>query len=527
MSSTSSVLLASRYRLDDRIAAGGFGEVWRATDVLLARPVAVKLLHPGYVGHAETLARFQAEARHAGALCHEHIALVYDYGEPDPPQPPFLVLELVEGPSLAAVLTGGPLPPARAMDIIAQAAAGLDAAHRAGVVHRDIKPGNLLLSGGNRVKITDFGISHAVGSEPLTGTGLLIGTAGYLAPEQIAGARATPASDLYSLGVLAYECLTGSAPFSGPQLEVALAHRDRPLPALPATVPADVAALVGHLTAKDPAARPGSAEEVAREAARLRDRLGTGAGTHLGDWPAAPEPAPAWNPTLSLAAGRGPRRGDRIRAGRVAGIAAAVLAVVLTGLVLTTALGATHRPQAGLPSSGSKPSLSTADLVQVKAGSLIGHPVGAVTGRLHQLGLVVRVQWQRSGAQPPGSVVSVLPSGWVRRGSVVTVIGVLRPAGRNEKPKPPGNGHGKAHGHGKGKGASAAATPVSSPSATPSSPAAPGTQPGTSPPATPSAAPASAPAPTPTPTASTEGGSLFMLASAAGTGCRCRLASTG
>ena len=237
-------LLARRYQLDDRIAAGGFGEVWRGRDTVLARLVAIKLLHPGHSAHPEMLERFRAEARNAGALGHENIARVYDYGEPDPRHPPFLVMEFVDGPSLAAVLAGGPLSPARTLDIVAQTAAGLHAAHLAGVVHRDIKPGNLLLAPGSQVKITDFGISHSIGSAPVTSTGMLLGTAGYLAPEQVAGSRATSKSDLYSLGVVAYECLAGAPPFAGPQLEVALAHRDRPLPPLPDTVPVAVAALV-------------------------------------------------------------------------------------------------------------------------------------------------------------------------------------------------------------------------------------------------------------------------------------------
>ena len=290
------VLLAGRYRLDDRIAAGGFGEVWSGTDLVLARPVAVKLLQAGYAQHPETLARFRAEARHAGALSHEGIARVYDYGEEGPPHPPFLVMELVDGPSLAGALASGPVDPARAMDVVAQAAAGLQAAHLAGLVHRDIKPGNLLLGCDGLVKITDFGISHAAGSAPVTGTGLLIGTAAYLAPERVGGARATAASDLYSLGVVAYECLAGVPPFSGTLVEIALAHRDRPMPPLPAAVPADVAALVGQLTAKDPAARPGSAGEVARRAARLRDSMIAGASVPAGDWPGAPSPTQPESP---------------------------------------------------------------------------------------------------------------------------------------------------------------------------------------------------------------------------------------
>ena len=265
-----SVLAAGRYRLEGRIAAGGVGEVWKGTDEVLGRPVAVKLLRAGYAGHPGSLARFRSEARHAAALSDPGIAQVYDYGEAGSP---YLVMELIDGPSLAEVLGGGPLDPARAMDVVAQAAAGLEAAHRAGLVHRDIKPGNLLLGPGGQVKITDFGISHAAGSAPVTGTGVLLGTPAYLAPERVAGQAATAASDLYSLGVVAWECLAGAPPFTGPPVEVALAHRDRPLPPLPGAVPAEAAALVAELTAKDPLARPPGAGVVAERAGRLRDAM--------------------------------------------------------------------------------------------------------------------------------------------------------------------------------------------------------------------------------------------------------------
>ena len=140
-------------------------------------------------------------------------------------------------------------------------------------MHRDVKPGNLLLAPGDRVKITDFGIAHAAGSAPITRTGMLIGTPAYLAPERVAGAPATPGSDLYSLGVVAYECLAGAPPFGGTAMEIALAHQLRPLPPLPPRVPAEAAALVAGLTAKDPAARPASAREVASRARSLRDAL--------------------------------------------------------------------------------------------------------------------------------------------------------------------------------------------------------------------------------------------------------------
>jgi serine/threonine-protein kinase len=287
-------VLGGRYLLDEQIGSGGYGEVWRAADTVLSRSVAVKLLHPHYTQRGEALARFRAEARLAGGLSHENIAQVFDYGEPADGQPPYLVMKLVEGPSLEAVLAGGPLGSSRTMDIVAQAAAGLQAAHAAGMIHRDIKPGNLLLAPGGTVKITDFGIAHTIGSARVTDSGELIGTPGYLAPERAKGEPATPASDLYSLGMVAYECLAGAAPFTGMPLEVAIAHRDRPLPPLPPSVGADVCAFVMRLTAKDPAHRLDNAAEVAVWAGLLRDGVGVAALHAWPDPPPGPSPGGGW-----------------------------------------------------------------------------------------------------------------------------------------------------------------------------------------------------------------------------------------
>ncbi|HEX5297267.1 MAG TPA: serine/threonine-protein kinase [Streptosporangiaceae bacterium] len=269
-------VLGGRYVLDEQIGFGGYGEVWRATDTVLSRPVALKLLHQRHAEQAETVARFRSEAQHAASLSHENIAQVFDYGEAADGQPPYLVMELVAGASLEAVLKDGPLDVTRTMDIVAQTAAGLRAAHAAGMIHRDVKPGNLLLNHSGTVKVTDFGLAHTVGSASITISGELVGTPGYLAPERAVGEKAGPASDLYSLGIVAYECLTGARPFTGTQLEVAMAHRDLSLPPLPASVAADVTAFVMRLTAKDPGCRPRDAAEVTVWAGLLRDGIGTG-----------------------------------------------------------------------------------------------------------------------------------------------------------------------------------------------------------------------------------------------------------
>jgi serine/threonine-protein kinase len=305
------VIIAERYRLDDPIAAGGVGQVWRGTDLLLERPVAVKLLRPEYASHPETLSRFRAEARHAGALTHPGIAQVYDYGDGNRDMPPYLVMELVDGPSLADVLATEPVSPVYALEVIAKAAAGLGAAHAAGLVHRDIKPGNILLGVGGEVKITDFGIAYALGSAPVTDPGLVMGTTQYLAPERIAGGSGAPVSDLYSLGIMMHECLTGMPPFEGTPAEVMAAHLYVPLPPLPEGTPPEVEDLIARLTAKDPAERLSDAGELAALAQWVRaaitsdgmmprQRRDSAASPVRGlparnvlALPAAPDPAPA------------------------------------------------------------------------------------------------------------------------------------------------------------------------------------------------------------------------------------------
>ena len=363
-------LLAGRYQLDEPIGTGWFSEVWRATDAALSRPVAVKLLHPAYAQQPEALARFRAEALHAAALWHENITHIYDYDEPAEGPQPYLVMELVDGPSLAGVLAGGPLDAARIVDVVAQAAAGLQAAHAMGLVHRDIKPGSLLLASAGTVKITDWGISQAIGSVPSTVTGIVTGTAEYLAPEQITGAQAAPAGDLYALGIVAYECLTGAPPFVGEPPDVACAHRDRPVPPLPASVPADVSALVMQLAAKDPSWRPGSAAQVAQQAGRLRpglrDDLSAGAGRTpypLAAAAAAPPQPPAMAPAAVAdgarrqvpaaprAVSRAQSDARRRRRGPVLVLASVAIAGLI-GMVLAITVGVVSvRHLAGAPPS--------------------------------------------------------------------------------------------------------------------------------------------------------------------------------
>ena len=237
-------VLGQRYRLTERIAVGGMGEVWRATDDVLGRDVAVKVLKEEYSGDPGFRQRFRAEARHSAALTHPNIAGVYDYGEAD--RSAYLVMELVPGEPLSDVLAReGSLPPREAMGLLAQAAAGLAVAHAAGVVHRDVKPGNLLVTPDGRVKVTDFGIARASDAVPLTATGQVMGTAQYLAPEQAMGRGATSASDVYALGVVGYEALAGRRPFDGDSpMAVAMAHVNADPRPLPASLPAGARAQV-------------------------------------------------------------------------------------------------------------------------------------------------------------------------------------------------------------------------------------------------------------------------------------------
>jgi serine/threonine-protein kinase len=265
-------VFAERYQLREVLGSGGTGSVWRATDSVLGRDVAIKVLRVGGVDEEAQRARMQAEARLAGALSDPAIAPVYDYGETD--EAPYIVMAFVEGETLSARLRGdGPLPAARVMEIVGQVAGGLEVAHRAGIVHRDLKPANVMVRPDGTVVLVDFGIARSQGADPLTATGTVVGTVDYLSPEQANGQSATPRSDLYSLGMMAYECLSGLRPFhKETMVATALAHVKDDAPPLPDDVPADVRRLVEEMIAKDPERRPASAGEVAARATALAAR---------------------------------------------------------------------------------------------------------------------------------------------------------------------------------------------------------------------------------------------------------------
>jgi LuxR family maltose regulon positive regulatory protein len=267
------VALADRYELKSRIAVGGMGEVWKAADRVIGRTVAVKILKPELVEAPGFLERFRAEGRHAALVDHDGVARVYDYGEADGTA--FLVMELVKGEPLSGVLRReAPLAPDRVLDVVAQTARALHRAHEAGLVHRDIKPENLLLTPAGRVKITDFGIARVADQVPFTVAGQVMGTVQYISPEQVGGRPVTAASDIYSLGVVAYEALSGRRPFTGASpVAIALAQVNEDPPPMPPDVPPTVRDLVLSCMAKDPARRPRSGSDLARSAEHLRGLL--------------------------------------------------------------------------------------------------------------------------------------------------------------------------------------------------------------------------------------------------------------
>ncbi|MFG3056335.1 protein kinase [Kitasatospora sp. NPDC048239] len=284
-------VLGGRYTLTERIGGGGMGAVWRADDSVLARQVAVKILHPGLSGDGTFARRFRREAQLLAALKHPGIVDVHDYGESEDDseeQVAYIVMELVEGRPLNTVLTeDGPMPAERALGLLATALDALHAAHRQDIVHRDLKPSNLMLRADGRVTVTDFGIARALASSRLTASHAVIGTALYMAPEQAEGKATTPASDLYSIGVVCYELLTGETPFTGESvLEVALKHLREPAPGLPEPHPQAVRDFVATALAKSPEERFADAAQMAAAA-----RAAIGEGPVVGPRPAAPPAA--------------------------------------------------------------------------------------------------------------------------------------------------------------------------------------------------------------------------------------------
>jgi len=473
---TSGQLLADRYRLARRIAVGGMGEVWEAADTRLDRSVAIKVLKPELCGDAEFLHRFRTEARMTASLNHPGIAAVHDYGETNavvdgPKDTAYLVMELVEGDPLAAILAKERRISAEyTLEILEQAGNALQAAHERGYVHRDIKPGNIMVTpaadGRIVVKLTDFGIAKAADAAPVTRSGMVMGTAHYIAPEQALGHEAEPASDVYSLAVVGYECLAGHRPFlSENAVTVAMMHiRDAP-PPLPPDVPMYARAVIEATLVKDPTQRYSSGGEFAAAVAAVRAGhplpapSGRVAASHYVGPPGASNPAmlPVGPPsaphtvppgTGSFPLGPPPMPPRRSRAGLwalliVLGVVLLVLAVLGVASLLNADRDTDGRstpestsapagdevnedgdnseapgnpPMTGIPPQGK--------FVHVDESVYLGRPAGIVVDMLEKDGLVPVVENQ-NGEQPQDltrcMVTDVAPEGRQQVGTEVRV----------------------------------------------------------------------------------------------------------
>jgi len=445
-----------RYRLESRIATGGMGEVWRATDTALGREVAVKVLKSEYADDQLFRSRFEIEARHAAALHHPGVASVYDVGESallgradgSAVPRPFLVMELVDGQPLSALLRGGkPLDPEAVRDLMAQAADAIGAAHRAGIVHRDVKPANLMVTPARQVKITDFGIARASDGLGLTGTGQVMGTPQYLSPEQARGATATPASDVYSLGVVAFECLAGHRPFDADSpVATALAHLNDPVPALPRSVPADLAAVVRRAMSKDPTQRYADGDAFA---AALRDPSAaaapaTAATAYVPPVVAPPPPGqttqvmpPVGGPARPPVAAPPPTRTtERRNPWLVVLLVAALVAAIVLVIVVATHAGnnddnssatdtSTGAPTSSAPTTEDSPTKQTSSApseVLIDEADYLGRDVDVVAGELRDKGLEVDTQpVDNPGGKDADTVAAVHPDGRLDVGDTVTV----------------------------------------------------------------------------------------------------------
>jgi eukaryotic-like serine/threonine-protein kinase len=466
-------MLGDRYELQSVLASGGMGRVWRGRDTLLQRPVAVKVLRGEYTGDRAFLGRFRAEAQHTAVLSHPNIAKLYDYGEieQDGEHLAYLVMELVEGESLATLLQRERrLDVPQTFGILRSTAAGLAAAHAAGVVHRDVKPGNVLLGPGGVVKITDFGIAWSASSTPLTQTGQVIGTAQYLSPEQAAGGKASPASDVYALGAVAYECLTGRRIFEGENpVQIAVKQiREEPDP-LPAELPTNVRRLVERALCKDPAGRfPDGAALLAAVEDVLSGRPpvpSAHARTAVLPMSAGEVTGPPATRVLSPPAPAAPAptkvSGRRALVRMLVGVLA-VLAVLGVAVVLVRSdgesPGGTGAPEPTVTTASTTPSSPAAEPtraagVELVAEDFVGRQVQDVQAELVARGLVVDAVPKETADAQAGQVLSVAPAGLLSPGTTVTVLFAVPPV---DVPTPQpengrGNGNGKGNGHGNDK----------------------------------------------------------------------------
>lgn len=428
-------LYGDRYRLQLRIATGGMGEVWQAEDELILRQVAIKILKEEYLGDPLFLERFRTEAKSAALVEHEGIANVFDYGEDTGSA--YLVMELVPGESMSRLIEREKrLTEEKVLDIIAQTSRALAAAHARGLVHRDIKPGNLLITPEGKVKITDFGIARVGDQVPLTKTGQVMGTVQYLAPEQATGKTSTPATDLYSLGVVAYEALAGKRPFTGEnQMAIAMAHINEMPPALPESIDPRVQNLVLSCLAKKPNQRPESATSLAiRAEALLREKKRPGVSAIFTP-PAGYNETQATEviPTDTAPLPRAPIVWPWVATLGLLGITAIVVIVAILsepnaedipspGGIPTVSESGDPEPTAE-PEPSATPTESAATELILRS-DIIGENLSNVTTRLAELGMTVNAipgEVVPTGDSRARTVYAVSPTGNITVGTVIDV----------------------------------------------------------------------------------------------------------
>jgi len=453
------VLLGDRYRLVRMIGSGGMGTVWEAEDETLGRPVAVKVLSESLAAGEHAVRRFEREAQAAARLSGPYIAAVYDFGRSE--GRPYIVMELVPGETLADRLAReGPLPPLEASRIATRVAEALEEAHRAGIVHRDVKPGNVMLTPAGDVKVMDFGIAAAAWAERVTTSGLVLGTPSYLAPEQAKSEKTTPASDVYALGAMLYEMVAGRPPFVAESpVALALAHireDPRPLDQVADGVPPNLASASMAALAKDPAERPPSAAAFAsmlreptlplQSIAATEDTLVTPVAPGPEDTTQVARVAGGPEETTHVApVAQGPEEtvplspvrhhGDRRRILIPVVLIAAVLLLILT-ILMVEARDRSILQRAGREARGgvrvTVPELSGKTISEAQdALEEVGLGVGDVRVRPGQAGIVIR------SAPPAGDRVQ-------RDTPVTLIVGASTPSTENS-PK-------KHHDHGKHKG---------------------------------------------------------------------------